>query len=813
MHYSVAEMLKQSRQTRREFFGWLSACVVFILIFVARLTKFVEPDFFMHLRIGQWIVENRMVPRTDVFSHIAQGQSWLDHEWLFQVFLYELYRLGGWVGLSLVRCTLLTCSYVILWRTCLLLKLSHGLSLALVIIAASMSMGSVEFRPQVVTYLLFPLFFHLSLRHFLGYRGWLWLMPPLMILWANMHGAFVAFFVLAVMLIVGEVGKNLLRLYGWELGTPTSWRRILTYVAILFLTFLATAINPYGFEMLTFPFKVVQHDIFLEMIFEWMPPEFPFFTPFWVVLAAFCVIMLPNWRRVDLTHALLVLGWSYFSLSARRNIVLFGYVAVPFFGYYLVRSGELLYEKGPLWLRGRKAALILPIIVIYGYAAYLVYAVADIGLNSLVHEYGFGPHTDVPHRTADFILRERPAGNMFNEYNVGGYLIYRLYPDYLVFQDGRVDVYGPKKFWRYKVIESGNQLWRDAVKEHNLGFFVLTYGGVKYPECLAAQLYNDPDWALVHWDDTCMVFVKRNGPNRSLAERLAYKYINPTSPTESYLDNTDRATSALLELNRALEAVPEMRRARSLKIYCLSVLKRYDEAASETEILRKYQADHAAINALHGRIALAQKRYAQAEQYFRQALQKRPRSAELWIDLGKALELQNKAKEAQTAYLRAVKYARESDLVALMHLARVTSRLGDDKLAASYWDRYLEFRPMDVVALNDAGTLHMRQNDFIRAITFFKRAAELNSKSAAPLYNLACAYAKLNDYGRAQHYLKAAIQVGGPTIAEIAHQDKDLAEYRARPEFEIVVRDALTTTTDGTTTGTLTSENKELSSP
>ncbi len=806
-------MLEHSRQTRREFLVWVSASVVFILVFVARLTKFIEPDFFMHLRIGQWIIENRKVPHADVFSHIAQGQPWLDHEWLFQVVLYALYRFGGWVGLSLVRCALLTASYVILWRTCLLLKLSHGLSLALVVIAASMSMGSVEFRPQVVTYLLFPLFFHLSLRHFLGHRGWLWLMPPLMVLWANMHGAFVAFFVLAGMLIIGEVGKHVLRLYGWDTGNLTPPRRILTYGAVVFLTFLATAINPYGFEMLTFPFKVVQHDIFFEMIFEWMPPEFPFFTPFWVVLAAFCVIMLPNWRKVDLTHALLVVGWSYFSLSARRNIVLFGYVAVPLFGYYVVNAGRVLYENGPLWIRRRKIALALPYLAVYAYAAYLVYAVADVGLRSMVHEYGFGPHTEVPERTADFILRERPAGNMFNEYNVGGYLIYRLYPHYLVFQDGRVDVYGPKTFWRYKVIESGNPIWRDAVKEDNLGFFVLTYGGVKYPECLAAQLYNDPDWALVHWDDTCMVFVKRSGPNRALAERLAYKYVNPTSPTESYLDNTDRATSALLELNRALEAVPEMRRARSLKIYCLSVLKRYDEAATETEILRKYQADNAAINALHGRIAFAQKHYAQAEQYFRQALKRRSRSAELWIDLGKTLELQNKTKEAQEAYLRATKYAKEGDLVALMHLARVTSRLGDDKLAASYWDRYLEFRPMDVVALNDAGTLHMRQNDFLRAITFFKRAAELNPKTAAPLYNLACAYAKLHDYARAQHYLKAAIQIGGETIAQIAREDKDLAEYRARPEFEVALRDALTTSMISVTTGTLTSQSKELSNP
>jgi tetratricopeptide (TPR) repeat protein len=796
-------MLLESRHKWNRFVEIGGLAVVLALIYVSRIAKFAEPDFFMHLRVGQWILENRTIPRQDVFSHVAMGKPWTDHEWLFQVCLYLLYRVGGWSLLSHVRCFLLSLSYYFTYRTCRLLKLSESLSLSLTLVAASMAMGSVEFRPQVVTYLLFPLYFYIMLRYLLGYQARLWLLPLLMVPWANMHGAFVAVFVLGALLLGAEFIKHVAAKFVRPLpGTLVPIERLAKLTAVLGLTFLTTVINPYGAEMLLFPFKVIQHPIFFQMIFEWMPPEFPFFTPFWTVIAVLVVVIIPAWRQIDFRNTLLILAWTYLSLSARRNIVLFGYVAVPLFGQIVAGVESLIQEKGVPWLRRLHW---LPRALVHAYAVFLVYAVGETLVKNAVHEFGIGINSTVPTATGDFILEHRPVGNMYNEYNVGGYLIYRLYPHYLVYQDGRVDVYGPKLFYDYKVIESGNPRWRKAVKERDLNIFVLTYGGTSYPGNLASQLDDDPEWDLVHFDDTCLVYVRNSGPNRELAKKYAYHYLKPGHSPDSYLTTADIQTSAIAELDRALAKVPNSKQALGLKLLCLGALGRYDEAeAVAQKILEIAENKSRAWEAL-GQVAMNQHKYEEALQRFKKAVEYNARNARAWRFLGDVFEAQGKNEEALEAYVRAADLSTVTDMSVFPAVARVASRLGKDSLALRYWERYLEWRPGDIVALNDAGTLCLRAKNYTRAIALFKRAAETAPENPAPYYNLACAYTAVGNAERGLFYLRGALERGGQTIAEIAEQDADLEALRSLPQFRELLTQIKTTTSTATemTTATL----------
>lgn len=783
---------QQSRTERLVEFGLPT--LIFVAVFVSRWAKFVEPDFFMHLRVGQWIVENRSVPRTDVFSHVAQGLPWTDHEWLFQVLLYFLHRLGGWELLAVVRCSLLGLSYLFTWRTCRLLGLGRTMSMAMTLLAASMAMGSVEFRPQVITYVLFPLYFEIMLRYLRGEAAPVWLLPVLIVPWANMHGAFVAVFVLAGIMLGAEFLKHLAHRMGHPLpGDLVSLERLGKLTGVMLVAFAATAINPYGTEMWLFPFKVVQHPIFFQMIFEWMPPEFPFFTPFWVVLGLYIALAIPAWHFTDFRNTLLLVLWSYFSLSARRNIVLFGYVAAPIFGQFLLQAWEGLlarYASGwrNLWFVQR-----FPVGAIALYCAYTVWIVGETLVQQTVHEFGVGIHSDVPAPTADFILRERPAGNMFNEYNVGGYLIYRLFPHYKVYQDGRVDVYGPKLFYTYKVIESGHSLWRRAEKAQDLNLFVLTYGGVKHRGNLASQLDDDPQWSLVHFDDACIVYVRNTGPNRELAARKGYKYIKPGYSPDEYLKTADLQTSALLEVERALAEVPNFRYGRTLKVFLLSALGRFDEAETVTEELVRLSKNSSQAWLARGKVAMFLHKYEEAAQYYRRAIELAPRQVEAWQLLGSVLEAAHRDQEALDAYIQGARYCGPREIDVFISVARVASRLGKENLAERYWNKYLEMDPSNIVALNDAGTLYLRRKDYRRAIALFERATEIDPKNAAPYYNLACAYAALQDRSRALTYLRQALSRGGATVAAIAEKDADLASLRSLPEFGALVRPTTTT--------------------
>ncbi len=776
------------------------------MILLARLTRFIEPDFFMHLRVGQWILENRTVPRIDVFSHVAEGLPWTDHEWLFQVLLYGLHKLGGWPLLALSRCALLTLSYYITYKTCRLVGLRFSLAVAMTLIVAGMSMGSVEFRPQVITYVLFPFFFYLMLKHLLGHSSRLWLMPVLIVPWANMHGAFVAVFVLGAVLILAEIAKHLAPRCGLSVpGTLVPPKRLLKLSGTLLITFMATILNPYGTEMWFFPFKVVQHPIFFTMIFEWMPPEFPFFTPFWVVLGISIVIITLGWRNIDFRNTLLFLVWSYFSLSARRNIVLFGYVAAPIFGQMLMSIQDVVANWGQKHERWHPVLRRSVEWIVYIYTVWLIWAVGQTVVNQTVNEWGIGIHSEVPEAMADFILRHKPAGQIYNEYNIGGYLIYRLYPYYKVFQDGRVDVYGPKLFLMYKIIESGNNLWRKAVKDHNLNVFILTYGGVKYPGNLASQLDDDPEWDLVHFDDSTIIYFRNSGPNRRLARQLRYEVIKPGYQPDTYLTNTDVLTSAVKELDRAIANVPKFRQARMLKIYCLSALGRFEEAEKEAQALAEISGNVGEVWRVRGRVASYLHKYDDALSMLQKAAEIQPSSLETWRNLGEVYEVKGEHEKALQAFLRAASLSKATDVSAYVSVARVATRLGNDKLAIKYWEKYLELHPTDATALNDAGTLCLRNRQYDRAITLFKRAAEAAPDNPAPYYNLACVYSAVGQTDRALMYLKLAISLGGETIAAIAKQDTDIKSLHSNPAFETTIRDIPTTagTRHDLTTATL----------
>lgn len=59
--------------------------IVFAGIFLVTTNSITDADFWWHLKTGEYIVESRSVPHTDIFSHTAEGRHWTTHEWPAQV--------------------------------------------------------------------------------------------------------------------------------------------------------------------------------------------------------------------------------------------------------------------------------------------------------------------------------------------------------------------------------------------------------------------------------------------------------------------------------------------------------------------------------------------------------------------------------------------------------------------------------------------------------------------------------------------------------------------------------------------------------
>src|SRR5512143_3177596 len=121
-----------------------------VALFALAVRPALDPDLWLHLRSGQWIIDNGTVPATDFLSFTAAGAPWLEHEWLANVALYALYRAGGLILLSLFAASVITTTFIGVYR---LSELRPHLAVFTTIAAALATAFTWDARPQIVTML------------------------------------------------------------------------------------------------------------------------------------------------------------------------------------------------------------------------------------------------------------------------------------------------------------------------------------------------------------------------------------------------------------------------------------------------------------------------------------------------------------------------------------------------------------------------------------------------------------------------------------------------------------------------------------
>src|SRR5262245_51306240 len=169
----------------------LLVVVTFLSIFTFELAQPTDFDFWWHLRTGRLIAETGAVPRVDPFSFTTPGRPWVAHEWLWELGVFHLYRLGGYRAAVLLSALIVTLAYVVLYRLLRHLGANEIAAAALVLWAAVLALPNLGTRPREFTVLFFAVFLDRLYRHRTGEPGGLWLLPMLMALWANLHGGFV----------------------------------------------------------------------------------------------------------------------------------------------------------------------------------------------------------------------------------------------------------------------------------------------------------------------------------------------------------------------------------------------------------------------------------------------------------------------------------------------------------------------------------------------------------------------------------------------------------------------------------------------
>jgi hypothetical protein len=458
----------------------------------------VDPDLWWHLRTGQWIMDTGHVPHTDPFSFTRAGHAWVAHEWLSEAVFYELWKHGGAAALIVFSAMITTAGFMLLYLRCPGERHWAAAATALGAWVAAPSWGA---RPQMFTFTLASLLLWVLERGENRPRLLFWI-PPLFLLWLNLHGGFA----LGPALLLAYGGGMILETTFGDTPWPEARPILLRILLLLVACLLLVPLNPCGTQLYRYPFDTLRSSGMRSFIGEWHSPDFhrtmyrPLLLLWLLLLAAFASSRLR--LKIRLLAPLLLTGLA--ALDAARHVPIFVLLAIPAIAAALPVAGS--FEK-QVSKNSRRGALnfgrFQP--VFNGTLVVLMAAFALGEWISLAHGQEAREAELFPQTAVAFLQSGDYPRKLFVYYDWGGYVIWNLYPAYRVFVDGRADLYGDalvsEAMHTVLDLRSG---WRDVLDRWNIEALLVP------PSCAVAQaLLLDPGWRAEFRDSKAIILFKR----------------------------------------------------------------------------------------------------------------------------------------------------------------------------------------------------------------------------------------------------------------------------------------------------------------
>jgi hypothetical protein len=456
---------------------WLWLVLLLVLLSPWWRTAMVgsDGDACFHWRVGTWMLQHREILRQDVFSHTRYGAPIISKEWLAELIFAGGGELLGFYGLCVVAALAIATTFALLHRQLLRAGNDPLVATLVVLLAAWASSGHWLARPHVFSFLMVVLW-HGELLRFERSRGAARLavtLPGLMVLWVNLHGAF-----LAGLLILGAYAAG-------------AWRdrpKCRVLVAVLILCAVASLLNPSGYRLHIHNFEFLQSKFLTGWLGEYQSANFQALGPraflTWLALLFFTLVL--RRPRVAAGQGLLLLMWTYFALYSVRNIPLLALLTAP-----------IIAPVWSAWVRERWPAFSerMTGMLLIGRGWPVAGAVAIVAILYVPRPVQMPPDY-WPVKAVEFI-REHPeefAGNMFNQYVWGGYLLAKL-PEHKVFIDGRTDFYGESLVREFADTTALATNWTAALEKYDVRWSLLP-ADHRLNQALALagweRLYTDP---------------------------------------------------------------------------------------------------------------------------------------------------------------------------------------------------------------------------------------------------------------------------------------------------------------------------------
>ena len=457
-----------------------------------------DPDFWWHLRIGRWMVENGRLPSHDLFTYTVPVHVWTDHEYLTEVLMWLVYSATGAVGIAILFGLVTWAGFWLIYRQVRRQPfVIVGLGLALGALAGWPIWGP---RAQMITFALSCLELYWLQGYLSGRSRALNFFPLVMAVWANLHGGWVIGFAwLGVALVAELVG------WAWDRSNPAHRAHVRFLAIITAASLVAVLATPHGLSLYLYPFQTQGSVAQQKLIVEWFSPDFhqtylrPFEAMVFIVIAGFAL------RRPRLYEFLLTMAALGLALQSVRHVALFVAAATPvMIGSYSEYWKELARSRGwKLSLPARPlfaATTAVVLVVVFLVALFKI----DSDISPTVQQKLDAD--SYPIAAADWLAAHPEVGTrMYNQYGWGGYLAYRFYPqpNRRVFIFGEAALMGDPLLNEYEDVQTLRTTWKQRLDQYQVDYVVYNRG-----EALANVLATQPEWKLVYEDSVAVIYVR-----------------------------------------------------------------------------------------------------------------------------------------------------------------------------------------------------------------------------------------------------------------------------------------------------------------
>jgi len=470
-------------------------------------------DLGRHIKNGELVLNNNFeILNSNFYSYTEPDFPLVNHHWGGGVIFYLIWKVIGFTGLSFFYFIL---SLLIFYLFFYIAKRESNFSIAFIssLLVIPLIAQRTEVRPEIFSYLFIALFFWILWKWKKNEINdkWLFVLPVLEIIWVNTHIYFI-------------FGPALIGLFLVDGFIKKSFSKYKKVALALGLTSLTSLINPFFIKGIIYPFNIFrnygyrivenQSVRFLDKLGIVNNPNLVLFKiAFAVLVLSFVFLLIYKRKRFSFIYICLAIVWGTLGWMAIRNFTMFGLFAIPIISYNIQ---NLFYKKIKIKSINTK--------IFFAFIAFSIFLISFVNysqklpLNKFSFGLGLLPNNN---QSVQFFNDNNIKGPVFNNYDIGGYLIYNLYPQEKVFVDNRPEAYSVPFFEDiYIPAQQNDSIWQEQIEKYDFNSIFFSHRDyTPWGQDFLITRVQDPQWAIVYMDQYAIIFLKRNTLNESIIEK------------------------------------------------------------------------------------------------------------------------------------------------------------------------------------------------------------------------------------------------------------------------------------------------------